>query len=151
MKNVFRFGDFNIDLIKYDKHSRKNEFIDSLFSDMFFPYILHPTRVTGYSQTINHSIFSNYVSKEVVCSNLTSMIFDHLLQVLFIPSVFSNHPAIKSNIFERSWTKFNQAEFVMHCFDKDWSNILNPKHGNINVSTENLVTNMNDILDKDAH
>ena len=38
----------------------------------------------------------------------------------------------------------------MRCFDKDWSNILNPKHGNINVSTENLVINMNDVLDKDV-
>ena len=47
-----------------------------------------------------------------------------------------------------SWTNFNQAEFVTDYFDKDWSNILNLKHGNANVSMENFVNKMNDLLDK---
>ena len=64
--------------------------------------------------------------------------------------MFSDNPATKSNIFERSWKNFNQAEFVMDYFDKDWSNILNLKHGNVNVSMENFVNNMNDLLDKHA-
>ena len=38
----------------------------------------------------------------------------------------------------------------MNYFDKDWSNILNLKHGNVNVSMENFVNNMNDLLDKHA-
>ena len=114
------------------------------------PYILHRTRVTGHSQTIIENAFSNYVSKVAMCSNLTSTISDHLLQILFIPSMFSDNPDTKSNIFEKSWTNFNQAEFVMDYFDKGWSNILNLKHGNVNVSIENLVNNMNDLLDKHA-
>ena len=101
-KNVFLLGDFNLDLLKYDKHARTNEFIDSLSSYMYSLYILHPTRVTGHSQTIIDNIFSNYVSKEAVCSNLTSTTFDHLPQVSVIRSMFSDNPATKSNIFERS-------------------------------------------------
>ena len=77
-KNVFLLGDFNVDLLKYDKHAGTNEFVDSLSSYMYLPYILHPTRVTGHSETIIDHIFSNYVSKEVVCGNLTSTISDHL-------------------------------------------------------------------------
>ena len=68
---------------------------------MYLPYILHPTRVIDHSQTIIGNIFSNYVSKEAVCGNLTTTISDHLSQVLFIPSMFSDNPATKSNIFER--------------------------------------------------
>ena len=64
--------------------------------------------------------------------------------------MFSDNPTTKSNIFERSWKNFNQAEFVMDYFDKDWSNILNFKHGNVNVSMVNFVNNMNDLLDKHA-
>ena len=64
--------------------------------------------------------------------------------------MFSDNPDKNFNIFERSWTNFNQAEFVMDYFDKDWSNILNLKHGNVNVSMENFVNNMNDLLDKHA-
>ena len=74
-------------------------------------------------------MFSNYVSKEAVCGNLTSTVSDHLPQVLFIPSMFSDNPAAKSNILGRSWKNFNQAEFVMDDSDKDWSNSLNLKHG----------------------
>ena len=126
-KNVFLLGDFNVDLLKYDKHARTNEFIDSISSYMYLLYILHPTRVTGHSQTIMDNIFCSCVSKEVVCSNLISTISDHLPQVLFVPSLFLDNPATKSNIFDRSWKNFNQAEFVMDYFDKDWSNILNLK------------------------
>ena len=137
-KNVFLLGDFNVDFLKYDKHARTNEFIDSLSSYMYLPYILHPTRVNFHLQTIIDYIFSNYVSKEAICSNLTSTISDHLAQVLFIPSMFIDNRNTKSNIFERSWTSFNQSEFVMDYFDKAWSNILNLKHGNLNVSMENF-------------
>ena len=62
--------------------------------------------------------------------------------------MFSDNPATKSNIFERNWKNFSQAEFVINYFDKDWSNILNLKHSNVNVSMENFVNNMNDLLDK---
>ena len=72
---------------------------------MYLPYILHSTTVTSHSQTIIDNISSNYVSKEAECGNLTSTIFDHLPQVLFIPSMFLDNPATKANIFERSWKK----------------------------------------------
>ena len=126
-EKCFFLGDFNVDLLKYDKHAGTNEFIDSLSSFKYLLYILHPTRVTGHSQTIMDNIFSNCVSKEAVCGNLTSTISDNLPQVLFVPSMFSDNPATKSNIFDRSWKNFNQAELVMDYFDKDWSNILNLK------------------------
>ena len=38
-KIVFLLGDFNVDLLKYDKHAGTNEFIDSLFSYMYFQCI----------------------------------------------------------------------------------------------------------------
>ena len=118
--------------------------IDSLSYYMYLPYILHPARVTGHSQTIIENIY------KTVSGNLTSTICDHLPQVLFIPSLFSDNPAAKSNILERSWKNSNQAEFAMDCFGQDWGNILNLKHGNVNVSVESFVINMNDLLDKHA-
>ena len=79
-KNVFLPGAFNVDLLKYDKHAETNEFIVLLSSHMYLP-ILHLTRVIGPSQIIIDNIFSNYVSKETVCVNLTSTISDHLPQI----------------------------------------------------------------------
>ena len=48
--------------------------------------------------------------------------------------MFSDNTDTKSNIFERSWTNFKQAEFVMDLFYKDLSNILNLKHSNVNLN-----------------
>ena len=60
----FLCGDFNVDLLKYDKHAGTNEFIDLLSSYMYLPYILHPTRVTSHSQTIIDNIFSMFQKKQ---------------------------------------------------------------------------------------
>ena len=46
-------------------------------------------------------------------------------------------------IFERSWKNVNQTEFAMDYFDKDQSNIVNLKQGNVN-----FVNNINNLLDK---
>ena len=77
-KTTFLLGDFNIDLLKYDSHTSTNEFLDSLSSNMILPYILHPTKVTGHSKTLIDNTFSNHISKEAICGNLTSAISDHL-------------------------------------------------------------------------
>ena len=62
-KNVFLLGDFDVDLLKYNKHAGTNEFIDSLYPYMYLPYILYPTRVTGHLQTIIYNIFSMFQKK----------------------------------------------------------------------------------------
>ena len=64
--------------------------------------------------------------------------------------MFSDNTDTKSNIFERSWTNFKQAEFVMDLFYKDLSNILNLKHSNVNTLMESLVSNLNNLLGKHA-
>ena len=39
-KSIFLLGDFNINLLNYNEHNQKNEFLDSLASDSFIPLIL---------------------------------------------------------------------------------------------------------------
>ena len=41
-KNVFLLGDFDVDLLKYDKHVGTSEFIDSLFFLHVFAIYLIP-------------------------------------------------------------------------------------------------------------
>ena len=100
-KNAFFLGDVNVDLLKYEQHKAINEFLDSLSSDMFLPYIIQPTRITSHSKSIIDNIFSNYISQEIISGNLTSTTSDHLPQFLIAPHIFSNAPNKKSNIFER--------------------------------------------------
>ena len=51
-KQVFLLGDFNINLLSYNDHQPKNEFLGSLASDSFILYILQPTRITSHSKIL---------------------------------------------------------------------------------------------------
>ena len=149
-KNVFLLGDFNVYLLKYDKHARRNDIMGSLSSYMFFfPYILHPTRVTGHSQAIIDNIFSSYLSKEALCDNLTSTISDHLPQVLFVPSMFSAHLLQNPTFLKEAGQ--TSVELIL-----SWITLIkigvtcSNLNANVNFSMENFVNNMNDLLDKHA-
>ena len=113
---VFLLGDFDINLLKYNDHHPTNEFLDSLVSNWFIPYILQPTRLTSHSKTLTNNIFSNVISHEVISGNITATIFDHLPQCLFVPNVLSNPSWKNSNIYGRDWSKFFQQNFVLDYF-----------------------------------
>ena len=114
------------------------------------PYILHPTRITGHSKTLIDNIFSNHISKEAICGNLTSTISDHLPQFLIMPSIFSDPSSSKSNVYERSWSNFNKEELILDYFEKDWDLILNVEKNDVNHSFDNFLLNINGMLDKHA-
>ena len=78
-----------------------------LCHQMFLPYILLPNRISSNSKTLIDNIFSNFISIEVIAGNLTVTISDHLPQFLIATDIFCNTPANKTNIFERTWSKFN--------------------------------------------
>ena len=91
-KSVFLLGDFNINLLNYNDHNPTNEFLDSLASNSFVPYILQPTQLTFHSKTLIDNIFSNIISPEAISCYSTSTISDHLPQFMIVPNVFSNPP-----------------------------------------------------------
>ena len=79
-KQVFLLGDFNINLLNYNCHQPTNDFLDSLASNSFIPYILHPTRITSHSKTLIDNVFSNLISPDIICGNITATISDNLPQ-----------------------------------------------------------------------
>ena len=115
-KSVFLLGDFNINLMNYNVHNPTNEFLDSLASNSFLPYILQPTRITSHSKTLIDNIFTNITLPDSISGNLTATISDHLPQFLIVPNIFSNPPSSKSNIYERDWSKLDQKIFFLIIF-----------------------------------
>ena len=146
-KFVFLLGDFNINLMNYNVHNPTNEFLDSLASNSFLPYILQPTRITSHSKTLIDNIFTNITLPDSISGNLTATISDHLPQFLIVPNIFSNPPSNKSNIYERDWSNFDQENFILDYFSIDWNETLKIEEQNIDYSTEILLNKINELLD----
>ena len=75
---------FNIDLLQYESHSYTNDFINSVISHSFLPYIHQPTRLTNHSATVIDNIFSNVTDFDTISGNITCIIADHFAQFLLI-------------------------------------------------------------------
>ena len=103
-KSVFLLGDFNVNLVNYNNHNPTNEFLGTVASNSFVPYILQLTQLTSHSKTLIDDIFSNVIFPEAISDNLTLTIFDHFPQFMIVPNVFCNPPSNKANIFERDWS-----------------------------------------------
>ena len=147
---MFLLGDFNVDLMHYNEHKPTNEFLDSLASNSYLPYIIQPSPHTSHSRTLIDNISSNVISKDIICGNVTATISDHLPQFLVSPNIFANPPTNKSNIFERDWSKLDQENFILDYFDTDWSNLLNLNEKNVDLTTNNFLNAMNSLLNKYA-
>ena len=147
---MFLLDDFNVDLMHCNEHKSTNEFLDSLASNSYLPYIIQPSRHTSHSRTIIDNIFSNAISKDTFCGNITATISDHLHQFLVSPNNFANPPSNKSNVFERDWSKFDQENFILDYFDIDWSNLLNLNEKNVDLTTNNFLNVMNSLLNRYA-
>ena len=133
--------------MNYNDHQPINDFLDSLVSNSFIPYILHPTRITSHSKTLIDNIFSNYISREIISGNITATIFDHLLQFSVVPNILSNPSTQKSDFYEKDWSKFKQENFILDYLDKDWTDVLQIDQQNVNLSMDSFLNNMSSILD----
>ena len=71
---MFLLGDFNVDLMQFNEHKPTNEFLDSLASISYLPYINQPSRHTSHSRTLIDNIISNVISKDIICGNITAHI-----------------------------------------------------------------------------
>ena len=95
---MFFLRDFNVDLMHYNEHNPINEFLDSLASNSYLPYIIQPSWHTSHSKTLIDIIFSNVISKYIICGSITATSSDHLPQFLVSPNTFTDPPSSISNI-----------------------------------------------------
>ena len=79
-------------LLDFDQDTLTDEFLNSLYSNLFVPFVLQPTRMGPNCEILIDQIFSNFASSG--------------------PNTFHHPPNSKFNICERDWTKFYQESFV---------------------------------------
>ena len=71
-------GDFNLNLVNFQNHQNTGEFLDGLHSNMLFPMITRPTRITSHTATLLDNIFANKCFDHSRGGLLITDISDHL-------------------------------------------------------------------------
>ena len=83
-KTVVLLGDFNADLLKYDKDCNVSDFLDAMYSNLLLPHISSPTRVTINSETLIDNIFSSNYDSSFTSGNLVTSMSDQHAQFLLM-------------------------------------------------------------------
>ena len=75
---VFLLGDWNMNLKNHLHHQATSDFLELLFSRIFFPMIIRPTRITSHTASLIDSIFTNEPLNKCISGLFLNDISDHL-------------------------------------------------------------------------
>ena len=148
-KTFALLGDFNINLLDYEKHSGVGDFYDLISSCGFRPLILQPTRVTKTSATLIDNIFINDLSCQSKGGNLVTSISDHYMQFSQIDIFDKQYEQTKNKKYVRNWRIFNKREFQSELSSIDWDTTIQPQM-NTNTSCSIFYNKITKLLDEMA-
>jgi len=114
-KKAYITGDFNIDLLKINRHSYYNTFYENITAHGFFPKITRPTRLSDVSSTLIDNIFTNNLCKKHTSGIITTPISDHLMNFCIL-ECNALHPSPK--------IKFVEIEKINHNSINDFKNSI---------------------------
>ena len=77
-KLVFLMGDWNLNLINHHCHKATSDFLDLLYSRMYFPLITRPTRIRANKASLIDNIFTNDPLRPSISGLFLNDISDHL-------------------------------------------------------------------------
>ena len=77
-------GDFNADLLKYDKDCNVSDLLDTMYSNLLLLLIASTTRVTLNSETLIDNIFCNNYDSSFTSGILVTILFVHHAQFLLM-------------------------------------------------------------------
>jgi hypothetical protein len=72
-------GEFNLNLINHHCQQLTGEFLDAMYSRMFYPLITNPTRITEHTATPIDNIFTNRIENHLKSGILFTDISDHFM------------------------------------------------------------------------
>ena len=120
-------GDFNLNLLNCENHKLTNEFLDIMYSNMFFPLITRPTRITSYTATLIDNIFTNNLDNCIFSGLFFTDISDHLpIFCLLYCQEQPNKPKDNSYIFFRDKNRDKVLKFRDKLENTDWAAVCEP-------------------------
>ena len=111
-KKVIISGDFDYNLLAFDKNKGTNDFLNLMISNWFTPQILGPTRITGHQkESLIDNIFINFSDLHCSSGNLFEKISDHVPNFVIIENL-SALKKEKSKVRIRDMKNFNENNFI---------------------------------------
>ena len=110
-KQIIIAGDFNYDLLSYNKHERINDFIETMYGNLCQPCIMQLTRVVEkQNPSLIDNIFINTIEHPVVSGNLIDRISDHFPNFIIIENTIQKERK-DIDIYKRNTKNYNQIVF----------------------------------------
>ena len=107
LEYIMLTGDFNYNLLNYDKNKHINKFLDIMLTYCCQPHILYPTRiVNNATPSLVDNIFFNNIENNSVSGNLTCKLTDHMPNFLIYQKF--NKSVKKTSIKKRDFSKFKE-------------------------------------------
>ena len=116
----YLLGDYNINLLKHDKHLPTHIFLDTLLASGFYPLINKPTRITEFTATLIDNIFTNVHAGDTKAGIWIVDISDHLPILATLPSG-SKHCMTKKIVTKQNFSQENIDKFRYDLHTQDWS------------------------------
>ena len=142
-KQVCILGDFNINLLKYNSDTPITNYVNFLFSQQFLPYILCPSRVSGYSSTLIDNIFSNITYNETLSGNIMTQITDHFPQFLIFRH--AGIPYKSLSYFQHDFINLNEENVLNNFANLDLS-FLNDSALDVNAKFNRLLSSLDKLV-----
>ena len=121
-------GDFNGNLLNYEKHNKTTDFVNMIFSHSMLPIINKPTRVTASSATIIDNIYINDNNPNTFQGLLCTDISDHL-PIFYI--IKKNSSCSEPNLVSvRDYSSQNIDKFTNKLHNINWDAVTNTENPN---------------------
>jgi hypothetical protein len=127
-KPCYLLGDYNINLLKQDKHLPTKHFLDTLLTYGFYPLINRPTRITTNSTTLIDNILTNVHDVNIRSGIWIADISDHLPVFTILPNKTCKSPT-KVKI-RKQHNLENVEKFKGLLQNCDWSDVYNCQSAN---------------------
>ena len=110
-KMVILCGDFNYDLLKFNKNNHINQFINTMTEEYLQPTILEPTRYVGNTQpSLIDNIFINNIDKIITSGNIIDKITDHMPNFIIVEDFISHRKRRKYK--KRNFKNFDKNAYI---------------------------------------
>ena len=131
-------------MLNYDSHKETEDFVNTMTSSFFAPFILQPTILS--SKTLIDNIFFTSLQYASHSGNLLIEISDQLMQFLILEGFVKEKAIPEINLFKRNYCNFNKDEFSRAVSDMDWENIVKLQDQDAN-SAKNVYQGASYLLD----